>query len=172
MAFLSVQTWTWYQWVPKCKYLNLVWGKEAGLGASLMKMLVSTTGAFQLVHSKRGGGAWVTPVHPGAANHTGKWNERPQTKRKKKSTIRQPARPAKSSRIQAQHTQTRNKKVKQKYFQKAQHLVFFISYIQLDSDINNSTRSIYFNNHFKVPLIFFWVFTTVQAKHTLQSAQI
>lgn len=63
------------------------------------------------------------------------------------------------------------KKVKEKYFQTTT-LIFFISYIQLDSDINSSTRSIYFLYHFKVPLIFFWVFTTVQAKHTLQSAHI
>ena len=54
--------------------------------------------------------------------------------------------------------QKKKKKELKKNISKSTTLSFFfvfISYIQLDSDINSSTRSIYFYNHFKVPLIFF-----------------
>lgn len=135
-------------------------------------MLVSTTGSFQLVHSQGEVGDKDTPVHSGATDHTGTKMEWKTTNKNRKCTIRQGAHSAERSRIQTLHTKTKNKKVKEKYFQKHDiTFFFFISYIQLDSDINSSTRSIYFYYHFKVPLIFFWVFTTVQAKHTLQSAQ-
>lgn len=135
---------------------------------ALQRMLVDTPpcqNLNQAVQIEEGeGGVTATPEHPGGTECTVKNKEW----KKENGTIRRAAHAAERSTNQTPHTQTK----KRKYFQKHNTFFFFIFYIQLNSDIIVNKDQYIFYNHFKVPLIFFWVFTFVQAKHTLQSARL
>lgn len=146
-------------------------------------MLVSTTGSSQLVHGEERGRGLRTHLYSQVTTQGRKmeWRtKRKRTKNTKEFTIRRPAQPAAWSRIQTPHTQTKNTKKKKKKelkknISKSTTLSFFLFLYPTSSSIATlivQQDQYIFYNHFKVPLIFFWVFTTVQAKHTLQSAQI
>lgn len=112
---------------------------------------------------------------------TMEWKTNKQYKNKREVQSRRPAHASEWSRIQTPNApQTKKFKkiiqkqeVKEKYFQK-HNINFFFLYPTSSSIATLIVQQdqYIFYNHFKVPLIFFWVFTTVQAKHTLQSAQI
>lgn len=125
---------------------------------------------------RRDGGVGLCGKHTCASrsNQTHRcesWNERQWTNYKKHlQSDKLPTLQSGAGSNAAHPNQKTKKTLTKNISKKHNNKVFFISYIQLESNINSST--IYFYNHFKVPLIFFWIFTTVQAKHTLQSAHI
>lgn len=134
-------------------------------------MVVSTAGSFKLVHSDggRGGGRLeLTGVKNGMKAKRNKSN---------KKNLQSDDLPytADTSRIQTSQKPKLKikKKLKKTFPNKAQRNIFFISYIQLNSNVNSSTRSIYFFIIILRYLLYFSQYLQLyRQKHTLQSAQI